>query len=153
MGLFNREPSKAKLRQYKRIKVGGMKYTIQKINPVLDFPVNKMPQIFTDFQSKRKTDKVVMNEAVLRRNYEDMKSIILAGVVKPDLADTIDDIMSDFTIALSLYIEVLTHSLNCFRGLKGLFFSTKIRRSMYISYQKNLTNSHQNMYSGMVSFQ
>jgi hypothetical protein len=118
-----------------------MRFVIRKLNPLVDFPANKMPQIFTSFVSNRKVSPdQKLPEAAIRKNIEDLKNIIIAGLVEPKLDDklSIDDIISNSLRALKLYTEILVHSLNAFKGLKGLFFSTKIRQLLYIEYQKNL---------------
>lgn len=141
--MFSRKPNRERLRQYKKLKISGMKFVIRKLNPLVDFPSDKMPQIFTTFISKRKADpEQQVNEAVLRKNQEDMKAVIIAGVVKPEIPKkvTIEDILADSMLALKLYTEIIIHSLNMFRGIKGLFFSIRLRRSFYIAYQKNMEN-------------
>jgi len=142
--MFNRKITRKRLQQHKTIRIAGMKFVIKKINPLLDFSTDKMPQIFTSFISKRKIEpEQQINEVVLRRSQEDMKNIIIAGLIKPSLNGEIkvEDIMTDPTLALRLYTEILVHSLNMFKGLKGLFFSAKIRHLLYIGYQKNLESS------------
>lgn len=139
--LFSQKPTKARLRQYKHINACGMRFVIQKINPLADFPVDKIPQIFTSFVTKRKAEsEVVLNEATIRRGFEDMKNIINAGLIKPELGKDIfiDDIMSDSVLAMKLYVEIVAHSLTTFRGMKGLFFSARIRRLLFMELQKNL---------------
>ena len=140
--MFWMKPSKKKLRQYKTIRLAGMKFIIKKINPIVDFPQGKMPQIFTSFISRRKVEgEQPVSEAILRKNQEDMKNVIQAGLIEPKLSDEgihIDDILADSVLALKLYTEIITHSLNRFRGLKGVFFSRKIRRTFYSEWQKNM---------------
>lgn len=141
MWFFSKKPSKERLRQYKTVKISGMRFVIKKINPLIDFSSDKMPQLFTAFTSRRKPDpNRKLTEVELRKHQEDMKNIISAGLVpeKIDKDIDIEDIMSDEYISLKLYTEILIHSLNRFRGLKGLFFSKKLRHIMFIEYQKNL---------------
>jgi len=139
--LFSRKPTRARLRRYKTVRISGFKFVIRKLNPLIDFPDDKMPQIFTSFISRRKVDpEKQINEAALRKTYQDMKNVIEAGLVYPELSEnlTIDDIMADYVLALKLYTEIVVHSLNMFRGLKGLFFSLKTKRLFYTTYASNM---------------
>lgn len=139
--LFSKKPTKERLRQYKTVKISGMKFVIQKLNPLVDFTADKMPQIYTAYISRRKPNpEQQVSEATLRKSNEDIKNIISAGLV-PDKIDqdiNIEDIMSDSYLALKLYTEILAHSLNMYKGLRGLFFSAKIKRLLHLEYQKNL---------------
>ena len=140
--MFWRKPSKEKLRQYKTVKFAGMRFVIRKLNPIVDFSQGKMPQIFTSFISKRKPEgNQPISESILRKNQEDMKAVIQAGLIEPKFSDegiNIDDILADSVLALKLYTEIIVHSLNVFRGLKGLFFSRKTKRLFYSEWQKNM---------------
>lgn len=151
MWLLSKKPTQERLRQHKTLKISGMKFVIRKINPLVDFPVDKMPQIFSSFITRRKTTpEEQINEATLRKSQDDMKNIIAAGLVKPEVTFepvkpkdnkiAIDDIMSDSVLALKLYTEIIVHSLNMFKGLKGVFFSVRTKRAFYLSYRKNLEN-------------
>lgn len=138
---FSKKVTKERLRQYKTIKISGMKFVIRKLNPLFDFSLDKMPQIFSSHMSNRKVDETKpVNEATLKRNQEDMKNVIVAGLIDPDLTDkvSIEDIMGDSGLALKLYTEIIIHSLNMFKGVKGLFFSIKLRRAFSIEYQKSM---------------
>lgn len=132
----------SKIRQHRTVKISGIKYKIRKINPILDFPQGKMPQIFSSFESRRKVDEnQKVNDAVIRRSYEDMKGMIIAGLIKPKLGEEIkiDDIMCDAEIAFKLYAEILIHSLNRFsNSWRGVFFSRKLRRLLFTQWHKNL---------------
>ena len=139
--MFNKKITKKRLQQHKTVKIDGMKFVIKKINPLLDFPADRMPQIFTSFVSKRKVNpEQQLNEHSLRRSQEDVKLTIAAALIEPKLGDeiTVEDIMTDATLTLKLYTEILVHSMNMFKGWKGLFFSAKIRRSLYSGYQENI---------------
>ena len=151
---------KEKLNQYKKIKVCGMSFTIRKINPLQDFASNEsMPQIFTYYITKRKVkEDNPFTMQSLQKALNDMKAIIKAGVVDPPLVPvekdkskengiTVDDLFVDEEMGAKLYIEILTHSLNRFKGLKGLFFSTKIKHYLYTEWQKNITNFQVKSYS------
>ena len=129
---------KEKLRLYKKVKINGVKFVIKKINPLLDFPADKMPQIFTSFKSNRPSGE--LQPAEMRKTLEDVKNMILAGVVSPKIGEEVDisDIMADNSTSVQLYIAILTHSLNIFRGVKGVFFSIKTRWLMYTQWRKHM---------------
>jgi len=140
--MFFKKTTRENLRQYKTLRISGMKFVIRKINPLVDFSVDKMPQIFSSFISRRTAEQQI-NEATLRKNQDDMKNIIGAGLVEPDIEAgkiSLDDIMADSALALELYTEIIVHSLNTFKGLKGVFFSAKTKRLFYSGYAKNLEN-------------
>lgn len=123
-----------KLRGHKQIKIQGMRFTIRRLNPLLDFPSDKIPQIFTDFVSVK--DKPILDPKKIQ---EDMYSIIQAGVVEPRLSQegiTPEDLFRDPEIGTGLYREIIEHSLNRFKGLKKLFFSIKARYRFYIAWRK-----------------
>lgn len=145
---------KKKLLGYKTIKVHGMRYIIRKINPLLDFAHDKIPQIFTSYISKRPTiDETNPKPIQLQKILEDVKLVVQAGLVSPELVPvgkngnfrrengiTIDDLFINEDLGMKLYLEILAHSLNKFRGLKGLFFSIKIKQLLYTEWQKSLNN-------------
>jgi len=133
MGIFSRAPSHENLRGYKKLTIKGMRFVIKKLNPILDFSSDKIPQIFTDFVSTRSP---LITTEVIRKHQLDMQDIIRLGVVDPELkpngtknALTPDDMFRDPTIGIKLYFEILNHSLNHFRGLNKLFFSIGIKLS------------------------
>lgn len=137
MGLFrrDRDPREALLR-LKKLKIGGMEFTIKAVNPLVDFAANNIPQIFTDWVSARKADPTKAPELPdIKKIQESMYSVIRAGLDKPKLfrkADeglVVEDLFRDPTIGIKLYYAILEHSLNRFRGLNKVFFSTGIRFS------------------------
>lgn len=141
---------KSELQGLKKLKIFGGKYVIRRINPLLDFTYDKMPQIFTHYISKRPVDTALPHPAQLQRNFEDMKLIVQAGVVEPKLVPvgkgeakgkedgiTVEDLFVDMELGTRLYLEIFAHSLNRFRGLKGLFFSIKIRHLLFMLYRSN----------------
>ena len=137
---------KDKLNGLKKIKVNGIRFTIKKLNPLLDFPSDKMPQIFSHYL-KRKPIKEDLNQDIsiqqLRQSLSEMKLIVEAGVVAPQFSPqliTIDDIFRFGDTGAKLYLEILAHSLNQFSGLKGVFFSIKIRHSLFTIWRKNMAN-------------
>lgn len=130
---------KHKLLGYKRIKIGGMRFLIRRVNPLMDFPAEKVPQLFTELQSARKPDptKPPTIEQI-KAMREQMLTYIEAGVVEPRLAPvgagdkngkedglTAEDLCRNQDMGMRLYWAILSHSLNTFKGIKGLFFSIK----------------------------
>ena len=73
---------KEQLQQHKRVKIFGSWYTIRKINPLLDFSYEAMPQIFTAHFSNRPVDKTaITNITQLQNALKDMKIIVSVGLV------------------------------------------------------------------------
>lgn len=148
---FAYKPTKEDLLGLKKISVHGASFVIKKLNPLLDFPPEKMPQIFSTFMSRRQKKEQENLEATARRNLEDMYSIVEAGVVSPELVKigkgdsrgkedgiTVEDLFRSGDLGQQLYFEILAHSLNRFRGLKGIFFTRSIRRQLYTAWQKTM---------------
>ncbi|HEA21481.1 MAG TPA: hypothetical protein ENH87_11235 [Pricia antarctica] len=135
---------KDKLQGFKKIKVGGMRFVIRKLNPLLDFPHDKIPQIFTSYESRRPIDpNRQIQPQEMAKIQKDMYDVIRAGVTEPVLhADGKDglcaeDLFRNIDIGYPLYFEIIAHSLNQFKGLKKLFFSIKIKRLLYTEWRKN----------------
>ena len=142
---FRRRQSKEDFQGYKRVTINGMRFTIRRLNPLLDFSLEKMPQIFSDYLTRRvqKEDKVT-TLAELKRQQDDMLGIIRAGVVEPKLSEdgiSAADLFRDPTLGPKLYIEILAHSLSLFRGIKGVFFYQKIKWSLWIQWLKGMETS------------
>ena len=149
---FSRRLAKGDLEDVKTIWVNSFKFKIRKINPLLDFPSDKMPQIFTDFTSRRqRKEEPGIDQA--RRQQRDMYTMIEAGLVDPKLVPiglgekrgkedglTVEDVFRDADVGAKLYFEILAHSLCRFRGMKGVFFSTLLKRRLYTAWQKSLAN-------------
>lgn len=149
---FNRRAVKDEMRGTKKVRVNGFGFTIRKINPLLDFSVDKMPQIFTDFHSRRQRKEADQDAAAQARKAQaDMYSIIEAGLVEPQLVKvgagedrgkedgiTVEDLFRDGDTGPKLYFEILAHSLNRFRGLRGAFFSIRLRYQLLTSW-RNVT--------------
>lgn len=148
---------KFKLNGIKKITVNGMSFTIRKLNPLLDFPPERMPQIFTEYLSKRPIDyNHVPTQQEILKIQGDMKSIIMAGVLYPALVPigvgdmkgkengiTVDDLFRDPMMGYKLYMSILSHSLNFFHGLKGLFFSLKIRFWLWMQLRRDMESARQ----------
>ena len=56
MGLFASYPTKEGLCGIKTVRIGWSRFKIRKVNPLLDFPADSIPQVFTYFKSRRKVD-------------------------------------------------------------------------------------------------
>lgn len=135
-------PTKEKLQGHKAVKIDGQKFIIRKINPILDFTPEQMPQIFTAMTSRRDISQTVSPKVVL----DQMMRIVEAAVVCPELVPvgkgeskgreaglTVEDIFRDEETGSRLFAEIMIHSLNRFKGLKSLFFSIKTRLSFWIA--------------------
>jgi hypothetical protein len=147
---FRRTPTIEKLRDYKRVRVCGMAFTIRRINPLVDFPDGKMPMIFTSFISRRKVDPAELaTPEKLAALHADMGAVIMAGVVDPPIVPaeksaagiTVVDLFRIAELGYKLYFEVMNHSLNQFSGWRRLFFSIKTRRLLSIQLRNNTANS------------
>ena len=141
MGLFSSSPTKDELRGIKTVRICGSKFKIRKVNPLLDFPADSMPQVFTYFRSRRKAEPdqsppVERQKKVIK----EMQQVVAAGMVEPSLVPvgqgdnngkepgiTVEDLFRDPRIGFGLYEAVLFHSLGRLKGLKGLFFSITTR--------------------------
>jgi hypothetical protein len=126
------------VRGYRRVKINGMRFVIKKLNPFLDFKDDKIPQIFTEHKSIRPVDpKRMPTAAEVDRMYKDMAAVIEVGVVEiigygpvskqKDTGITCEDLFRDPELGFRLYLEIINHSSNRFRGLRGVFFSLKNR--------------------------
>ena len=160
MGIFDKKLDKGFIEHHKKIKISGVKFVIKKINPLLDFDSDNMPQIFTDFKSARpEKDKQDLPPEQIKKIMGDIANIIEAGVVEPKLEKinaknktgelTAEDMLRDFEFGYKLYTEILIHSLNRFSGLKKLFFSISLRRLLLTEWQKNLKSHRLDFYSLM----
>jgi hypothetical protein len=130
---FAKRPSKEALQGHKRVSVYGMRFVIRRINPFLDFPADKMPSIFADHVSRREFDPAKAGPLDIRRVREDLSRVIRAGVIDPPLTETgaegitVDDLDRMPGLLNALYAEIIGHSLNMFRGLRGVFFSIRLK--------------------------
>lgn len=150
--------TKYKLLGIKTVKLSGWKFKIKRLNPLIDFEPDKMPQIFTSFQSQRKVDDSKWPEERQRKVESDIKEIVKAGVVEPLLVKvangdgkgreggiTVNDLFRDPDLGYRLYVEIMAHSLNYFKGLKGLFFYLKIKQLLLMPWQKDTENYRQSL--------
>ena len=146
--MFNgKTPTLEKLRGHKKLKINGMTFVIKRINPLVDFPANKMPQIFTEMNMTRRPLNPNPSQLEVKRQIQDMMTTIEAGVVEPELGPvgskgklTAEDLFRDPGMGLKLFHEILDHSLNNFRGLKRVFFSIGIRLSLLMHYLADTPN-------------
>lgn len=147
---FRRRPSVEVLRGYKKIRVKDAVFTIQKINPLVDFADGKMPMIFTSFVTRRKpTEAEKITPESIKKLREEMGMVIRAGMVEPKIvADdkgnegiTVADLFRDPDMAHKVYLEIMLHALNQFGGWRGVFFSIKIRRLLYTALRNFTENS------------
>ena len=126
--------------------MNGWSFTIRKLNPLLDFPGDRMPQIFSEGSVSRKPAPEKPVPGTEQKMLEDFKLVISKGVVSPVIGlkedgkciVTADDIIRDGDTAPKLYLEIIGHSLEMFKGIKGLFFWAKTRHSLSIGWQKSM---------------
>lgn len=141
------------LRGIKVVKINGHKFTIRKLNPFLDFEADKIPQIFTDFYARKPKPAQEPSPKLIRQSLQDMQSVVRAGLVEPKLSPellTLDDIFRFGDTGPLLYMEILAHSLNQFRGLKGVFFSKGIRRWLFTQWRNSTAEALLKLYSPTV---
>lgn len=129
--MFERRPTAAELRGEKRIVVRGMRFTIRRINPLLDFHSSKMPQIYTEISTSRLPPSTPMDPTKLQAECFD---VIRAGVVDPEIGGpgakdkiAVEDLFRDPAVGADLYFEIIQHSLSRFKGVQRLFFSIATR--------------------------
>lgn len=134
----SKEAVKSDLLGLKKVRINGVTFTIKKLNPLLDFPPDRMPQFFS-YYLKRKPVKEpeALSVEQLRKGLDEMKLVVETGIVamKPE-GFAINDLFRWGDTGSRLYLEILAHSLNHFRGLKGVFFSIRIKRLLFTSWQK-----------------
>ena len=155
MWFLGSKADKQRLQGHKAVVIHGHRFVIRRINPLLDFREDNMPQIFTAYTARRKApvEAVPTSERVLKRVQDDIKSMISAGLVEPKLVATgqgdqkgheagitVEDIMRDDDTSSKLYWEIIVHSLNKFRGLKGVFFSLRLRYARWTASQSVTEN-------------
>lgn len=151
--MFSKRDMKQDLQGHKTVKIHGHRFVIRKLNPLIDFNFQNMPQIFSSFVSRRKTEPEPADPS---RMLEQMMAVVNAGIVEPELVPvgkgdkkgkeagiTVEDLFRDAEIGSKLYTEIMLHSMNRFRGLKGVFFSLKNRLKFYITLAKITGNFRQ----------
>lgn len=136
---FSKKVSRAALEGHKTVTIHGHKFVIRKVNPLLDFTDESMPQIFSAYITRRK--EAEPRGGSLARIKRDVAVMLEAGLVEPKLVKdpkegiTVLDLMRDEETCSKLYVEIVAHTLNRFRGLKGVFFSQQTRRALLIALQ------------------
>ena len=143
-----KQPTVEDLRGYKMITVNGMRFTIKKLNPVLDFPTDKIPQIFTDYQTVKDAPRPPSTLEAVKKSQTEMYDTIQAGVVDPKIVPvgkeggfTPEDLFRDPTMGLKLYYAIIENSLNQFTGINKLFFSIGIKLSLLTHYASGTVRS------------
>lgn len=152
MGLLGGPPSKAALMGLKKVRIGAGTYTIRKLNPLLDFSADDMPQIFSSYRSRRKPAEPTADDG--RAAIADMYKVIEAAVVEPKLVPvgkgdrrgcedgiTAEDLFRYPNIGSKLYWEIINHSLNHFTGLKGIFFSLRTKYALWTLLRGGMADS------------
>ena len=147
---FSRGTAKERAGVEKVVRVNGSRYRIRRINPLLDFNSNDLPQVFSSIVPGRRP-AVAATFQSMAQTHKDMALVLQAGVVEPALVKvgvgaksgnegglTAYDLLRDFDTALKLYIEIVDFSLHRLRGLKGLFFSTVRKLSWYALWRRSL---------------
>jgi hypothetical protein len=148
---FSKAATKENLQEWKRVRVNGWTFTIRRLNPLLDFPGDKMPQIFTAMAPSRKpgVDKPVQaGPEKADKGLDELRLVLSKGVVSPKIGIkegegtlSADDLIRDEDTAGKLYIEIMAHSMKTFRGLKGFFLWARIRRSLYTAWAKSTASA------------
>jgi hypothetical protein len=140
-----------RLHSVKTVKICGNRFRIRKINPLLDFELSDMPQIFTSYVSRRKQEPE-SSSADPAKVQRQIMNVVKAGLISVNnipVSDndgekdviTIEDVFRDPEVSNRLYVEIILHSLNKFRGLKGVFFSIFQRFTLFMSRQRNTPNA------------
>lgn len=145
---FRRKATKADLQGWTKVKIEGWTFTIRKLNPIIDFPADRMPQIFAEGNPSRRPVPTRPVPGTEQHAIEDMKLVLHKGVVSPavSLKDdpsasiTADDLLRQGDLGIRLYIEIIAHSLRAFKGLKGLFFWARTRRALYTVLDKSMAS-------------
>lgn len=153
---FASVPDKAGLQGLKVVKVNHSRYTIKRLNPLLDFDESNMPQVFTAYQSRRrKLPEAEQGDAAkATRAMREMYDVVKAGVVEPKLVPvgagemrgmedgiTVEDLFRDGTTGPQLYWEVLSHSLNRYKGVMGTVFFLLARLRQYMPSRPSTADS------------
>lgn len=143
---------KRKLLGLKRIKVNGMRFIIRRVNPIMDFPAARVPQLFTDSPSIKMAEQ---SKSLTPLQIDNIRQTVLAyiqaGVVEPRLVPvgkgenrgkepgiTAEDLFRDPSMGVKLYYKILANSLNVFSDTEGLFFSIRRRLLLFISLRVSM---------------
>lgn len=143
-------PTKESLQGHKWVKIRGQWFKIRRINPLMDFPSGKMPQIFSSTPPGIKT-RLDNPPADLAKKYqEDMYAVIEAGVLDPQIVPvskredgiTAEDVFRIPEVGIELYMEIIEHSLLRMRGLSRIFFWLARTRLRYTLWRLGMGGLH-----------
>jgi hypothetical protein len=148
---FRTEPTKAELEGHQRVSVLGSAFVIRKVNPLLDFSPDKMPQIFAANMSRRKPVEEGPSLAASQRALREMQQVVEVGLVEPSLIPvgkgelrgkeggiTVEDVFRDLQVGVALYWAIIAHSLNQYKGVRGQIFLELTRRRLYTSWLRSM---------------
>lgn len=148
--LFGSKTARERAGVEKVVKVNGSRYRIRRINPLLDFNSNDLPQVFSTIVPGRRAVPPATFES-MAQSQRDIALVLQAGIVEPPLVKvgvgaksnkedglTAYDLLRDFDTALKLYIEIVDFSMHRLCGLRGLFFSTVRRLYWYALWRRSL---------------
>lgn len=142
-----------KFRGYKKIRLGGMTFIIQKINPLIDIQSKELPMIFTHIDPSNVRMRKLIEKVNLKDQIKYMAPVIKAGVVEPPIMEnpndgfTVEDFFVDPLIGYRLWEIILNHSLNRFKGIKGVFFSIMTKLYLFIRGRKHMADVLTNLLS------
>lgn len=138
---------------HKRLTLKGQRFVIRKLNPMIDFAPEKMPQIFSAHNPRRKAP-ATPPEIDEKKVMSDMMMIVEAGTVgivgaKSEVVPlasvgkgdqkgredwiTVEDLFRDQEVGLKLYREIMVHALDHFSGIRKVFFYLLTRRMYFTS--------------------
>lgn len=141
---FDREPTRASLEGHRKVVIMGQRFTIRRLSPLVDFPADRMPQIFTDTTRAPKPDFSL--PSVQKKALEGMYDVLLAGVVEPKLVPvgskkegfTPDDIFRDADVGRQLYMKIIEHSLFRLRTWQVPLFLAVKMLLRFMNWLKNM---------------
>lgn len=139
MGLFSSSPTKEDAQGHKAVVINGMRFTIRRIVPLLDFPADKLPQIFTQARPRNgRLDPKPPGPEQAAKAMQEMASVLRVGVVDPVLVRqgdgeakgkeptlTAEDLFRHFDTAPRLYAEIMAHSMSTFKGRNSFFLTIR----------------------------
>lgn len=145
---------RAELRGWKTIRLRGRRYVIRKLNPILDFQLDRMPMIFSAYAPTKVAQGKAAEALNLRRIQEEMMEVVRVGVVEPQLTPvaagdgrgrepgiTVEDLFRDPEIGAALYQEIIIHTWNRYQGLRGVFFSAATRRAFHTGRRRTMESA------------
>jgi len=143
------KPTKDNLQGHKNVVVHGQRFTIRRINPLLDFPNGQIPQMFSTFAPLPPPDDGPALETHAKKTMAHMMVVVEVGVVEPALVPvgkgdlrgkesglTTEDLFRDPEVGRDLYLAILEHSLFRLKGWKRPFFWLANRAWRYTHWQR-----------------